>query len=710
MADSQASTVADLSANEAECLNTGIPDMRALPAILVLPTHLSSDERYEKEVQLAKLGATITSDISEAQIIIAALSTARRVKFELESRHLKLEASQTNAITNTQHVQNIGHTQAPPRKRLRIFEEDDLGSPSDASTITESILSDEEPTHQLSQLSFNATLENTGKGKSASPTVIWDPDWPRNHVKVVKLDWLKDSICASELLALDTYTIYEGNRISDQKEAAFPLPQNHMFLQQTSKSQALSQLLAEGMPLQRAQSTPVEVERSSQEADSPTTGGAKRRRGQTGAVQSNGYWSRPGKRRPALLQKTTSDEEGAASVNLPPMPDWVKQNKKYACERSTPAHSPNESFIKLLEKIKRGRVLIGDEIGGRAYGTSIASVAAYPYHLASALEILALPGCDKKIAELFREYQTTGEIEAAQEIEKSPALSVINQFYSIHGIGWKTANEFYYERGWRSIDDIVEHGWDILSREQQIGLKFHEEFEHKMHRSEVEYIASIVTYHARRLVDEGIESIIVGGYRRGKTESGDADIILSHRDEAKTHHLIPPLVDALETSGWITHILKLTETNSGRDQQPPGIQGDGQKGSGFDTLDKALLVWQDPIWPTKSADLVEEPAAKNPNIHRRVDIIISPWKTVGCAVTGWTSGTTFQRDLRRYAKYKKKWKFDSSGVRDRITGRWIDLEKWSDESTRAKTWQQAERRVFDGLGLEWREPTERCTG
>ena len=74
---------------------------------------------------------------------------------------------------------------------------------------------------------------------------------------------------------------------------------------------------------------------------------------------------------------------------------------------------------------------------------------------------------------------------------------------------------------------------------------------------------------------------------------------------------------------------------------------------------------------------------------------------------GWSGGTTFQRDLRRYAKAVKGWKFDSSGVRSRSTGEVVVLEG---ENGIEGSPEEAERRVFEGLGLEWRPPEERCTG
>ena len=166
-----------------------------------------------------------------------------------------------------------------------------------------------------------------------------------------------------------------------------------------------------------------------------------------------------------------------------------------------------------------------------------------------------------------------------------------------------------------------------MSRVQQIGLKYYDEFQLKIPRAEVEAIAATISSHARRVTvsDDGVETIIVGGYRRGKPESGDVDVILSHPNEAMTHSLVEKMVKSLEKEGWITHTLILDLTNTKRNQETLPISTGALAGHGFDTLDKALVVWQDPNWPTKAADLAANPKAKNPNPHRRVDIIISPW-------------------------------------------------------------------------------------
>lgn len=314
-------------------------------------------------------------------------------------------------------------------------------------------------------------------------------------------------------------------------------------------------------------------------------------------------------------------------------------------------------------------------------------------------EVARLPGCGSKIALLFREYKESGGLREARSGELDSKLAVLNRFYNIWGVGEVTAQEFY-NKGWRDLDDVVEYGWSTLNRVQQIGVKYYDEFLLKIPRAEVEAISNTILTFANRIL-EGFQMLIVGGYRRGKEGCGDVDIVISHPDEAATNGLIVKLADALEDAGYVTHTLTLSTRNSERGQWPVQWKSNGQSGSGFDTLDKALVVWQDTAWTGGEA--------KNPNPHRRVDIIISPWKTVGCAVLGWSGGTTFERDLRRYCKAERSLKFDSSGVRSRVDGSWVDLES-DTRGNPAPDMLTAERRVFKALGLEYRSPVERCTG
>jgi DNA polymerase IV len=203
-------------------------------------------------------------------------------------------------------------------------------------------------------------------------------------------------------------------------------------------------------------------------------------------------------------------------------------------------------------------------------------VRALPARVRAAREIRRLPGCDAKMARLWREFRDAGALAAAREVEgggggdggQAAEMKILGRFYEIWGVGERTARAFYYDKGWRDLDDVIEYGWSSLTRVQQIGLKFYDEFLAGIPRQEVGFIVDKVREHAVRVRDEaGIELIAVGGYRRGKELSGDVDVIVSHRELDKTAGLVMDIVASLEDEGWITHTLRLDLTGTHRDQE-----------------------------------------------------------------------------------------------------------------------------------------------
>ncbi|CAG8389735.1 unnamed protein product [Penicillium salamii] len=633
------------------------------PPIFVLPTHLSLEALDEVEGQLLECGGNLTYDIAEARLVLGKVSRAKRAALELRSRGIWTEEyAPPPASAPRTHTS----TTQPTKRRRTTLSTEIKNVPTEVIDLSTESESEEDGVRSCHDPSKHLVKENP----------------PDDLITVLKLEWLEESIRAGRSLPTTPFVVYRGHRI--------PAPT-------TTKAEKI----------QLDQKPNQIIQRAKQDASQPSpifSSQVNKRRSKEPVDSSQ----RP---IPILHRQTTSEND--ESNPLPPQPDWVRDQVLLACMRSTPLHPPNEEFISQLIKIRRIRELTLDQIGVRAYSTSIASLASYPYLIRRPSEILALPGCDVKIANLFTQYHEDGgcrhtdddgNIAAANALDSDPVLRILNSFYDIWGVGAKTARDFYNHRGWRHLDDIVEHRWSTLSRVQQIGLKFYEEFQQGISRAEARYIAAIIQDHANRVRPEcgGVECIIVGGYRRGKEMAGDVDIILTHRDESVTRNIVVDIVASLEKEMYITHTLSLHLTSSMREQQTLPYHGD-ETGRGFDTLDKALVVWQDPNFIPNPVDDINSHGKKNPNIHRRVDIIVSPWRTVGCAVLGWTGDTTFQRDLRRHAKKAHSWKFDSSGVRDQNSGQVLDLESGGE------TWEERERLVMERLGVGWRPPEERCT-
>jgi len=121
-------------------------------------------------------------------------------------------------------------------------------------------------------------------------------------------------------------------------------------------------------------------------------------------------------------------------------------------------------------------------------------------------------------------------------------------------------------------------------------------------------------------------------FRRGKSQSGDVDIIISNPKPHATQNFCVGLVKVLEERGIITHTLTISTATSDREENPKhSFRQRGQLGSsdhiayGLDSLDKALVVF-----------LLPKDNPFYTGIHRRVDLIIAPWRAWGTAIVGWS--------------------------------------------------------------------------
>lgn len=682
--------------------------LASLPTFFILTSRLGIEDVDEIEDKLAALHASVTYDIREAGLILGTTTKKARAAFELRAKGLWTEEIVTEATERPVKRRRL----TPPRSSPPAGREaDDVHDSSTESDGVGARSKASSPTVPSPKSCRSPPSSRPSSQRSEVP----------DRVKVLQLEWLWESDKAGRVLPFESYLVYDARPVERPEST---LGQQYVHKQTGAPIKGFN----ESTP-SSSQNAPPESIISRAQADASSSSKPNYNPTLPSRRTFNSRSTPLLSKRPHpkfVQQETTNSEENDDAPPLPDPPAWVQDNILYACLRKTPLNPPNARFVAALETIKLSRILTGDEIGVRAYSTSIASIRAYPYQLISPAEIVRLPGCESKIARLFSEYVATSPNDAdrhlptAAQLDADPTLQSLRLFYNIWGVGGDTARKFYHDNGWRDLDDVIENGWSALNRVQQIGLKFYDDFLLPIPRTEVEYIAGIVLSNAREVygitpeeygTGDDIVAVIVGGYRRGKDGSGDVDIILSHRDASITKNMVEKVLLPLEQSRHVTHTLTLQTTNSQRDQQTLPYRDKGQAGGGFDSLDKALVVWQDPDYSRDA-----ERKGKNPNPHRRVDIIISPWRTVGCAILGWSGANTFERDIRRYVKRFKGWKFDSSGVRDRGRGMVVDLERPKEKSQGMEEWEwrdrweDRERRVMEGLGIGWRPPTERCTG
>jgi DNA polymerase IV len=176
-----------------------------------------------------------------------------------------------------------------------------------------------------------------------------------------------------------------------------------------------------------------------------------------------------------------------------------------------------------------------------------------------------------------------------------------------------------------------------------------------------------------------MELIIGGSYRRGAESSGDIDIIVTKPGTRSTSELrgfLDELVRRLEAEGFL--VARLASSRPG---------GDGSKWHGCCVLPRGLGVKDDtaycPVW-------------------RRIDILLVPGTQKGAALIYFTGNDIFNRSMRLLAS-KKGMRLNQRGLyKDALRG-----------PGRAKVTEgelvegRDERRIFEILGVKWREPHER---
>lgn len=239
---------------------------------------------------------------------------------------------------------------------------------------------------------------------------------------------------------------------------------------------------------------------------------------------------------------------------------------------------------------------------------------------------------------MIEEYTGAGKIAEAQTILSSPRFQSLSAFTAIYGIGPHTAGKLY-ALGLRTLEELDryyevtpgdasteapshvasdKHYTEEVAAEISIkvGLALRHDFGQLISREEAEEINRVVM-EVLASIQEDCKSLIVGGYRRGKPQSNDVDIVITHSDwnsgSKKVKGLSKKLVQVLHERNIVTHVMHLSgfhEHNTLRTHH-------------WDSLEKALTV------------LCLPSNAGGRRIHRRVDLIFATPEVFWTAVVGW---------------------------------------------------------------------------
>ena len=184
---------------------------------------------------------------------------------------------------------------------------------------------------------------------------------------------------------------------------------------------------------------------------------------------------------------------------------------------------------------------------------AINSIKDLDFEIKSSADVKGVKGVGKGMLERIDEILGTGTLEdlATETIN----IDLLNKFKAVTGVGDVKAEQ-WIKAGFKSINDVlaaVGNGKLEVTHHIQVGLRYYKDFQERIPRSEIQRIEKIfskilagfninLTYH------------ICGSYRRGCTDSGDVDIIVTDPNATGDIHrnkYLTGIVEACKSVGFI---------------------------------------------------------------------------------------------------------------------------------------------------------------
>lgn len=328
----------------------------------------------------------------------------------------------------------------------------------------------------------------------------------------------------------------------------------------------------------------------------------------------------------------------------------MEQGKKKFLKKKV--DDKKQLLIDALDKLYKQELIKKEVWKARAYSTVIKELKLLDKPVYTFDDLKDVKGIGKKIEDKIKELLETGKLEKLENYDQDKSIEIINNFIRVHGIGPAKAKELY-DRGVRTIDEL-ECNIDLLNDVQRKGLKYYKDFELRIPRTEMnkhnDYILKTV-----KSVDNKLNAVIVGSYRRGLKTSGDIDVLITHEDDPEDYEeLFKNIVNRMD-GDYIVDTLAL-----------------GNK--------KCMAVCK----------------LKRHKINRRLDILYTRKHEYPFALLYFTGSGKFNQSMRNYA-LTKGYSLSEYGLKEVVTNKFVDYKFTS------------EKDIFKFLDLDYVEPENRET-
>lgn len=321
----------------------------------------------------------------------------------------------------------------------------------------------------------------------------------------------------------------------------------------------------------------------------------------------------------------------------------------------------NELFIQVLAQMAQQTAAKGEHFKTKAYKKAQETIMKFSGNITKLEDIKDLTGIGKSILDRLGQSMLTQSTMSQCEVVEDPH----NILAGVYGIGPKKAAELVAS-GITTIKGLRERQNKVLNDKQIIGLRYYEDVLKRIPRSEINEYNEILgktmleTLHVYGFEKKDAALEVVGSYRRGSTDSGDIDVIIT----TKCPQIFILWIDKLIKSKVILEVLS--------------------RG------------------PSKCLVMAKIPGAE---CVRRVDFLYSPPDEYAFSVLYFTGSKEFNTVMRgRALQYGLT--MNEHGFYHMVAGtngKKVKGPKLNKEFN-------SEKNIFDHLEMVWKEPNERKDG
>ena len=377
----------------------------------------------------------------------------------------------------------------------------------------------------------------------------------------------------------------------------------------------------------------------------------------------------------------TDEEPMVAAPKLPKYPNIVSkasalrdkkpfyQNAFQCMDPGTNGYTsqnPNARTIEILDQMCKHYDQMQDQWRVLSYRKCITTLKKQTVKITTAKQAAALPYIGGRLAKKIEEIVLTDRLRRLESTRDDPLDVVLRLFLGVYGAGLVQAHK-WIKAGYRTLEDLRTKA--NLTESNKVGVEHYDDFNSRIPRAEVEAHGAVVIRELKK-IDPKFKATIMGSYRRGAKDSGDIDMILTRPGNslaAMRTIIFDRLVPHLYKIGFLKASLATSRSND-----PTGSKWHG-----------ASCLPTSKVW-------------------RRMDFLLVPEEEMGAALIYFTGNDIFNRSIRLLAR-KKNMRLNQKGLyKDVHRGK--RGEKLNEG---VLVEGRSEKKIFEILGVPWREPHER---